>query len=181
MERRWLLLCDCAALVLALRQLGEDDARQCVKVMLLDYGERLRVRVWQPDAHRRKLEIAAHGRPDFRSLHVNSWPMSTVTATPYGRLERLEVNRADFVALLDELCPETPGTAPRGRKSGGETRNQDILAMLGQMRASGELEFRHGGLRQAAKQIHKIFQSYELKSIEDIISPTFNQWRADFR
>jgi hypothetical protein len=106
MERRWLWLCDCAAMVLARRELGEDDARQWVKVILLDYGSRMHVWIRQRNEYGQLVIVFRNHVPDFRSLRVEIWPMSAVTAEPYGRIDCLEIDRADFVALLDELCPE---------------------------------------------------------------------------
>jgi hypothetical protein len=108
MERQWLLLCDCTARILARRQLGEDDARQCVKAMLRDQGDRLHVQMW--DRHRGgwRLLFRCH-LPDFRWLRVDIWPLSIVSAEPYGDRILLKIDRADFMALLDELCPEKSG------------------------------------------------------------------------
>jgi hypothetical protein len=102
-----------------------------------------------------------------------------VTAPPYGKIERLEIDRADFVALLDELCPaKAETTVPRGPKPGSAQRKIEVLKIIGQKLTNDEIDFSRGGKTKVAKELRAAYPEFEVDTIIRWINQE-NEGKAD--
>jgi hypothetical protein len=95
-----------------------------------------------------------------------------------GELNRIvEVHLGDLLAAFG---PADPASTPerRGRKPDGRAQWEEIVRGFRRMVDEDQVSYAHGGRRAAARVLLAQFPDYQLKSIEGIIGPEYQQAKA---
>jgi hypothetical protein len=122
---------------------------------------------------------------DWEKSLVREYLYSPISILRGGRTEggaatkvltRIELDRADVMALCEKIQAAAEPAEQRGRKPHGATRVREILAAYDRMVAAGEVSFeQRGGLTRAAEAIQMEFPDYMVNTIEKLIRETHNQ------
>jgi hypothetical protein len=80
------------------------------------------------------------------------------------------------LSLVDITVTEPASLVVRGRKPDAISKKQEIHLAFEALLSAGKVNFGHGGLADAARQLSQRFPDYKTDSIRRILQPTFKSW-----